>query len=52
MVGGLPPLPSGEPDILALWLALYPIDMSIHLEVMYAASLREKSRHNNITGHE
>jgi len=52
MVGGLPLLPSGEPDILVLWLSLYPGDMSNRLEVMNAADLRGNIRHNNITDHE
>ena len=52
MVGGLPLLPSGDPDILALWLALYPGDMSRHLEVMNATVLRGNIRHKNITNYE
>jgi hypothetical protein len=49
MVGGLPLLPSGEPDIQALWFALYSGDMSSHLELMSANGLRGNNRHNDIT---
>ena len=52
LVGGLPLLSSGEPDIVALWLKLYPGDMSSHLAAMNASGLRGNAKHKDITEHE
>ena len=50
LVGGLPLLPSGEPDLLSR-LALYPGEMSNHIEGMKASSLRGNVRLIAITKH-
>jgi hypothetical protein len=52
LVGGLPLLSSGEPDIVTLWLKLYPGDMSSHLAAMNASGLRGNAKHKDITEHE
>jgi hypothetical protein len=52
LVGGLPLLPSGEPDLVSLWLALYPGDMSSHIATMNASGLRGNVRWVPITEHE
>ena len=44
MVGGLPILPSGEPDLLSLWLVLYPGDMTSRIAAMNTYDLRENVR--------
>ena len=43
---------SEEPDILALWLKLYPEGMISHLAVMIASSLRGNAKFQAITEHE
>ena len=52
LVGGLPLLPSREPDLLSLCLALYPGDMSSHITVMKACGLRGNVRWIPIIEHE
>ncbi len=51
LVDGLP-LKQGEPDLLALWLKLYPGDMSKHIAAMNAVGLRSNSKFQLISEHE
>ena len=46
------PLIQGEPDLLALWLLLYPGDMEAHLDAMNSAGMRSNSKFQPITEHE
>ena len=51
LIDGLP-LIQGEPDLLAVWLRMYPGDMETHVLAMNDAGLRSNGQFQPITEHE
>jgi hypothetical protein len=51
LIVGLP-IKNGDPDLLRLWLTLYPVNFEMHLNNMNAACLRMNHKFQVITEHE